>query len=274
MGDKFPRWSARNPLGIIALFISLIYGMSALLLGTSVDSLAASNQTILVCFVVSFPFVVLGVFAWFVAKHHKKLYGPADFRSDEAFHAVKDLPPAALGHRLSQETETSEVEPGEQNGAAASEQKAAPATPGTMRELRTQGPGMLRSAADRVTRAFVAEALVLQELQREFGGAIRRQVAVRLGGGRSFRVDGIINVDNRTVAIEVKIIKKYQNLANIINDSIAQAMRYRNSFENVASFRFILAIVVDDGISTNIVDNKKGTNCSGQYNRITSFLPS
>ena len=31
--------AARNPLGIIALFISLIYGMSALLLGTSVDSL-------------------------------------------------------------------------------------------------------------------------------------------------------------------------------------------------------------------------------------------
>ena len=49
MGDKFPNWSARNPLGIIALFISLIYGMSALLLGTSVDSLAMFNQTLSLC---------------------------------------------------------------------------------------------------------------------------------------------------------------------------------------------------------------------------------
>ena len=78
---KLPSWSARNPLGIIALFISLIYGMSAVLLGTSVKNLSSANQTILVYFIVVFPFVVLGVFGWLVSRHHTKLYGPADCRT-------------------------------------------------------------------------------------------------------------------------------------------------------------------------------------------------
>src|SRR5262245_17829050 len=82
---KLPTWSARNPLGIIALFISLIYGMSALLLGTSVSSLLPANQTVLVYFIVVFPFVVLSVFGWLVSRHHTKLYGPADYRTDKGF---------------------------------------------------------------------------------------------------------------------------------------------------------------------------------------------
>ena len=79
--EKFslPKWGARNPLGIVALFISLIYGMSALLLGFSITHLSANNQTILVLFVVSFPFVVLAVFGWLVSRHHMKLYGPSDY---------------------------------------------------------------------------------------------------------------------------------------------------------------------------------------------------
>jgi hypothetical protein len=68
---KLPSWSARNPLGIIALFISLIYGMSALLLGTSAKNLSLENQTKLVYFIVGFPFVVLSVFGWLVSRHHR-----------------------------------------------------------------------------------------------------------------------------------------------------------------------------------------------------------
>ncbi|MGJ5075513.1 hypothetical protein [Bradyrhizobium oligotrophicum] len=75
----------RNPLSVVALFISLIYGMSASLFSYSVSSLTRENQTILVWFIVLFPVAVLCVFAWLVAKHHLKLYGPGDFRSDDSF---------------------------------------------------------------------------------------------------------------------------------------------------------------------------------------------
>ena len=108
MMDKFkvPSWSTRNPLGIIALFISLIYGMSALLLSASIDSLAIYNQTILVIFMVIFPCAVLGVFVWLVTNHHTKLYGPGDYRTDQSFLSANIIDnPASLGERLGREIE-------------------------------------------------------------------------------------------------------------------------------------------------------------------------
>lgn len=261
MGDKFPRWSARNPLGIIALFISLIYGMSALLLGTSVESLATSNQTILVWFVVSFPFVVLGVFAWFVAKHHKKLYGPADFRSDEAFHAVQDLPPADLGRRLSQEIERDLEEPiagtilDREDGALlprpspSTDQPAAhrgPAERDAAPQLRRQ---TWTSQKNLITRAFLAEALVFQELQRELGGAIRRQVALPLRGGQRFRADGVIEIGNSVIIVEVNLVRSVISLRRILNQSIRMFEDYKKSMDEqeAAVVKFILALVVADG---------------------------
>lgn len=76
---------SRNPLGIIALFIVLVYGFAALVLGTSSDDLDASLAAPLVWFLVLFPVLVLGTFAWLVSRHHTKLYSPSDFKRDEHF---------------------------------------------------------------------------------------------------------------------------------------------------------------------------------------------
>ncbi len=70
---------ARNPLGIVALFISLIYGFASLLLSSAIDKLQALERWPLILFVVIFPFSVLYVFYKLVTNHHGKLYRP-DFR--------------------------------------------------------------------------------------------------------------------------------------------------------------------------------------------------
>lgn len=75
---------ARNPLGIIALFIVLIYGFAALTLGVNA-TLQSSERVPLVWFLVLFPLVVLGTFAWLVSCHHEKLYAPGDYKSDDSF---------------------------------------------------------------------------------------------------------------------------------------------------------------------------------------------
>jgi|GEM_PF-1753470 len=75
---------ARNPLGIIALFIVLIYGFASLVVGAS-DKLQSRERYLIVLFMTIFPVVVLGVFGWLVAYHHEKLYAPRDFKSDESF---------------------------------------------------------------------------------------------------------------------------------------------------------------------------------------------
>ena len=75
---------ARNPLGIIALFIVLIYGFAALTLGFN-SRLEAAERVPLVWFLVLFPVAVLILFGWLVSRHHEKLYAPSDYRSDDIF---------------------------------------------------------------------------------------------------------------------------------------------------------------------------------------------
>ena len=76
---------ARNPLGIIALFISLIYGFASLLLGSSAEKLTVAERWPLIAFVVVFPILVLITFYKLVTGHHWKLYAPADFKDDKSF---------------------------------------------------------------------------------------------------------------------------------------------------------------------------------------------
>lgn len=76
---------ARNPLGIIALFSVLVYGILALVLGLRVNGLAPEERAPLVWFLVLFPVVVLAVFAWLVVQHYRKLYSPQDFRDEKHF---------------------------------------------------------------------------------------------------------------------------------------------------------------------------------------------
>jgi hypothetical protein len=76
---------AKNPLGIIALFILLIYGFACLFLGVSAKELQSVERLPIIWFMVIFPVIVLGVFGWLVSRHHNKLYAPTDYRDDESF---------------------------------------------------------------------------------------------------------------------------------------------------------------------------------------------
>jgi CheY-like chemotaxis protein len=75
---------AKNPLGIIALFIVLVYGFAALVVAAS-SKLESTNRLPLVWFLVIFPVLVLIEFGWLVSRHHQKLYAPSDYKSDTAF---------------------------------------------------------------------------------------------------------------------------------------------------------------------------------------------
>ncbi|MFZ4799198.1 MAG: hypothetical protein ACOYMA_16990 [Bacteroidia bacterium] len=76
----------KNPLGIIALFVSLIYGFACLVLSTSISNLKGDNERLpLIWFIIGFPIVILLAFIFLVVKHHEKLYSPSDYRADEAF---------------------------------------------------------------------------------------------------------------------------------------------------------------------------------------------
>jgi hypothetical protein len=76
----------RNPLGIIALFISLIYGFACLVLSTSISNLNGSiERQPLIWFIIGFPILILLSFIYLVVNHHAKLYAPIDYKDEKNF---------------------------------------------------------------------------------------------------------------------------------------------------------------------------------------------
>lgn len=74
----------KSPLGIIGLFIVLVYGIAAIAFSQGNQS-SGGDITPLIYFLALFPVLVFVGFVWLVAKHHTKLYGPADFQNEELF---------------------------------------------------------------------------------------------------------------------------------------------------------------------------------------------
>lgn len=76
----------RNPLSIIGLFISLVYGCACLVFSQGMNFLYTSSERLpLIWFVVLFPLIILIVFTYLVIKHRFKLYGPSDFQNENNF---------------------------------------------------------------------------------------------------------------------------------------------------------------------------------------------
>ena len=75
---------SQSPLGIIALFIVLVYAFASLVVVLG-KNLTGGATIILVWFMVLFPVLVLAVFAWLVSRHHTKLYAPRDYKKEEHF---------------------------------------------------------------------------------------------------------------------------------------------------------------------------------------------
>lgn len=75
---------ARNPLGIIALFIVLVYGFASLVT-VFADKLVPQERILLVWFMVSFPILVLAAFTWLVTRHSSALFAPSDFKDEKHY---------------------------------------------------------------------------------------------------------------------------------------------------------------------------------------------
>lgn len=88
------RGFTKSPLGIIALFIVLVYGFATLAVTFGKDLM--SQITPLIYFMAFFPVLVFFGFLWLVSQHHEKIYGPSDFKDEENFIKMKMSAVASL----------------------------------------------------------------------------------------------------------------------------------------------------------------------------------
>ena len=214
---------SRNPLGIIALFIVLVYGIAALVLGVSSQNLDPNERLPLIWFLVVFPVVVLAIFYLLVTRHHAKLYAPHDFPEAEGF--FRAMTPTEQKERLEQEIRELESTPSTDDD-------------GKTIAVEMEGSGIIRAVGLR--HAWViAEELTFREIESEFGVSVQRQVAF----DRAYRFDGIFLQKGKLTVLEIKYIRR-PRWRQMIESAIENLLRAKEAVKPAQAF--VLAIVDDE----------------------------
>ncbi len=222
----------RNPLGIIALFIVLVYGIAGLVFGLSYTNLEPVERQPLVWFLVVFPVLVLAVFYRLVTKYHFKLYAPHDFPDAEGFFRAQT--PSEQKKRFEEEIQEFELESlkDENNKAVA---------------MKMAGAGRSKELSGRHTWVL-AEELAFRELESMWSTNINRHVIV---DGDSV-VDGIFFDDLGNFRVfEIK----FTNLSKLKLTIQRAAEQLGRIAEKNERTYFTLAIVLD-GIAPELLEQE------------------
>lgn len=179
---------SRNPLGILALFLVLVYGFACLVVGLGVKSLSAPERLPLIWFLVLFPVLVLWTFYRLVTRHHRKLYAPGDYKDERLF--VTPLPVDAVEEKVEQEVEA----------VVASQQVP-------INEVGITPPPVQVTAKDLKTSYLEAERLALKVVEEDLGFPIQKQISVR-GSHYNFWFDGLASVKKTLHFFEVKYFRQ------------------------------------------------------------------
>jgi hypothetical protein len=201
----------RNPLGVIGLFVTLVYGFACLLYGVSGDALPAEAQWCMVIFVVSFPVLLLLAFLFLVTRHHEKLYAPLDYGDPRLF--LRTLSGEERREKLASEMAEAESDEGEVIADSESQQ---PDEPEATRAAVVPGSN---PRAD----YLLAEELALKKLEIEFGTQVYREVEIDEPFADRQFFDGVMAHRSHVVAIEVKYLTRPRLSQGIVERLLGSA---------------------------------------------------
>ena len=224
---------SRNPLGIIALFIVLVYGIAALVLGLSSNNLQPNERLPLIYFLVFFPVIVLIAFYRLVSNHHMKLYAPIDFQDKEGF--FRALTPLEQKQKIDEEMKSIEEE-------TKAEDKTPPVPKKDNSNLsEMESAGILKTISKRHTYVL-AEELAFREIESEFKVSVHRQVAI----GRGHSIDGLFRHHGKPKAIEIKFMPSIQYAERIIKIELDKFLTIPEYMK--PEFSILLVVVVASGL--------------------------
>lgn len=227
---------ARNPLGIIALFVALVYGFASLLLGLSSSSLTSEERLPLVWFVVLFPVLVLAAFYRLVTTYHGKLYAPQDYRDDATF--IQTLSAQQQAARLDNEAQLIQGTP--ETPSTPIVPLSAPGASSPSAALGDQSVVELRSR--------LREADRLGLLKVEVGRGLLLQTQVAFGEDKSVAFDGLYTSEKEYLVVEVKFLREpwisIQRLQEILHRALAAEALLRRRGDT-RKFRLLIVFVIE-----------------------------
>lgn len=272
---NFPNVPApKNPLGVISLFVALIYGMAGFVLTVSLDKLQPLHLSVFVWFLVLFPSGVFVAFVYLLVRHHLKFYGPQDYGDPKAFYdyssqentaarLVQDSVDEPTSHEAADASEAKldatspemASEPAE--GSAHSDQRNTSADTSASVSERHSRQGQAERRADYAREALLAETLVLSTLEREFDAAVRRDIRFRsTNKSPPVIVDGWLEAEAEDIFVEINFVRGDRpSSAMFAMRAIDQLRRIEyavKSIEKSKPSRFVLVFVFADDVPARI----------------------
>lgn len=237
----------RNPLGIIALFISLIYGFACLVLSTSISNLEGECERLpLIWFIILFPLVILIAFIFLVVKHHEKLYSPSDFRKDEAF--IQTMTKSKVREKQLSEISNLESSPDIELENNSEQEIVELVSENIPKEVGQQVKIEELSRNERLKIYANSEKWAIDSLTLKYRENFERNVVVNSSLGR-FEFDALAKAKDylsNTYVVEVKywqVTKSNRKLKLSIQDFLQKGERIKRLYRNV---KIVIVLVYDN----------------------------
>lgn len=207
---------SKNPLGIIALFISLIYGFATLLLNSSATNLEIFERYTIILFIVIFPVIVLFTFYKLVTEHHWKLYAPKDYNNDNSF--LRALSPKEKDEILEKEILESQITSTDNSKNSKVNHQ----------ELKNE--------------ILKIEDNIIKSLEHDLNSKADRDIGI---GKTNVRYDAIFyNLNKKFTAVEIKYLRNSTMIHHPMTDRILYNAVIADKFAN-SDFKLLLFLVYD-----------------------------
>lgn len=232
MEDKLKHIS--NPLTIIAVFCGI-----AELSGTSVlPFIDVSNQETFIWFLMLFPTLIVILFFVTLNFNYKTLYSPSDYRDDKAFlNALGYSSPDQVKEKITKELEEDEfiIE------SSIDKRKR---------------PERIIIPDNRFTEYYLAEDLVLREIERELNILFKKNVFLKSGHTR-IEFDAVGIKGDQIYFVEIRLISN-QFSKNILNRIIRKTniIQKEGKYKNTKVILIIALVLYGNQYDENKVRNE------------------
>jgi hypothetical protein len=265
----------RNPLGIIALFVSMIYGFSCLVLSTSITNLEYAYERLpLIWFVIIFPIIILAAFIYLVIFHHEKLYSPSDFRDDDSF--IQTIDENKRIKRIQDEVKSLETSPKSEDFSEKDNSDVTKLSENSKNQDTVDGSQSSDITVSELLKMYTnSEKWTLNELNLKYNVILKPQVRLRTPLAH-FEFDGFGTNRNSTFIVEVKFwqfSRSDKKLKLKIQEFLAKKPKIEIAFNRPSkTTSIIIAIVFDDLTRINKDEYVEFVSAIGGDNVILEFF--
>ena len=223
----------KNPLGIIALFISMIYGFACLVLSTSINNIHGPQERLpLIWFLIGYPILILIAFIYLVVFHHEKLYAPSDFKDESNFIMIMDR--KKRKKRIQNEVDAIKEEINEDK-----------TTDSTTKGLEFKTTNLIAENEKTIENKYLtAERFALSAFGKDRNLQVKRQYKIVGPNKKSLEFDGVAYGNGKLYGLDVKLTR-HRYLSKILRQRLIDDIKYYTSNNTELNIDLVFIIVTE-----------------------------